>query len=633
MLRLLAVNTFARMAGMFLLSLPHGIMAQGDSIHMLREVEVTATRINFTGIGKHTDQLDSSGLSRLGHHHLASMLAMQTPLYIRSYGNGTLATLGIRGGSAAHTQLVWNGIPIRNPMIGLVDLALIPAWIMDDASVHYGGHGAAFGSGAIGGLISFSNQPLQAGNHAQLHVLAGSWGEKGAQVKLEYGFEHLRFSTRAFHLFADNNFRYDPGHGLPDKFQSNHRVKDQGVLQEIMWVMNEKQKLVARAWYQHADRQIPPTSTQTTSKSAQQDDNFRASLHWHLIGDKVRWQLKTALLDESIDYQDSLILLYTHNRFQTWLAEAETAFRLTPDIDFTGGLYTERVEAKSDNYLSNRIRHQHAAFISLRETRPSWLYRLQVREEYTDGSWSPLLLDFSAEWSGLKKWIWKTSLSRNYRLPTLNDLYWRPGGNSGLQPESGWTVESGLDYKYNMEHIQFSGSLTGYFRKVDQWIMWLPPVKDVRNYWSPINIAEVNSRGMEWRMTSSWNTAQWRVQLHTSADLTWSTFGSALPDLHIEPGDQLFYVPVENVMIRLQAGFHRWSGFYQHHWFGDSPGINEAVQAGNVGAVGLSYDWERKGFGASIYAQSENIWDVPYRLIERRPMPGRSFELGIRLSL
>ena len=98
----------------------HNVLnAQLDTIQWLKEVEVTAERIDLTDIGKHTDQIDSSILLVKHYQNLATALAMETPLYVRSYGAGTLATLGIRGGSASHTQILWNGIPLRNPMVGL----------------------------------------------------------------------------------------------------------------------------------------------------------------------------------------------------------------------------------------------------------------------------------------------------------------------------------------------------------------------------------------------------------------------------------------------------------------------------------------------------------------------------------
>jgi vitamin B12 transporter len=95
----------------------------------------------------------------------------------------------------------------------------------------------------------------------------------------------------------------------------------------------------------------------------------------------------------------------------------------------------------------------------------------------------------------------------------------------------------------------------------------------------------------------------------------------------------LFYVPVENISATFKTAFHNWTFYYQHHWFGSSPGINENVDAANVGSAGFGYSWLKPKFGIDLLLQIDNTWDVPYRMIERRPMPGRGFELGMKISL
>jgi len=603
---------------------------QQDSTTLLDEIEVTAQRINLTDIGKHTDVIDSQAMALGQYNTLSAQLAMHTPLYVRTYGSGTLATLGIRGASAAHTQILWNGIPMRNPMLGLVDLALVPSFFTDEIAVHYGGHGAAFGSGAVGGLISLTNEVLTNNDQLGINLSAGSWGAWLAEMKLQYGFDKVRFSTKLFYQEADNNYRYKLNEGSPERNQVHHHLQNMGLLQEIMWAINDREQLTARLWYQYADREIPPTSTQNTSKSSQQDDNLRVSLQWMRKGEKFTWQCKTAWLEESIDYQDSLILLYTRNHFRTWLAEAATSFRLFPGMSITGGLYTEAVEATSANYDEGTSRHQYAAFTSAGLVHGNWVWRLQMREEVTDDQWSPLLLDLSTEWSGIHNITLKTSLSRNYRTPTLNDLHWKPGGNPLLMPEQGWTLEAGINYSVSGRNTLFSSSLTAYTRTIDQWIMWMPPVKDVSNYWSPINITQVNSKGLEARANMRINANDWQFNCNVGLDFSWSVFGAPLPEFNISEGDQLFYVPVENAIGGITAGFRQWSGYYNHHWFGPSPGINEDVEAANVGSGGLNYTFTGSKIKWTLYLQADNIWNVPYRIIERRPMPGRSFTGGVR---
>ena len=605
---------------------------QTDTTISLPSIEVTAERIDLTNIGKHTDRIDSITVASRHFDNLANLLSLNTALYIRSYGTGTLSTLGIRGGSSSHTQILWNGIPLRNPMIGLVDLALLPSSFIDNAAVHYGGHGAAFGSGAVGGLISLANDRIIDNDKIQVGLSIGSWGKREGNIRLDYGFKKIRFSSRAFTQAAENNYKYRLNKDSDVRQQVHNRIENLGLLQEIAWIPDPDQQIVGRIWYQYADRQIPPTSTQTTSKAAQQDDNIRASLQWNLQKEKTKWQLKTAWLDEQIDYQDTLILLFTTNRFRTWLAEASISKHFSQRLQVTGGFYTEIANADSENYENIADRNQSAVFTSAGYSWNDWYFRLQFREEITDGIWSPLLFDVAAEFKAVRNLTFKASASRNYRTPTLNDLNWRPGGNPTLVPEEGLTVEGGVYYKTKTQNRSILASLTAYTRQIEQWIMWMPPVPGVSNFWSPVNIASVDSRGIEARVKGGWEKQQSKIEFQTGTDLTWSTFETPLREFGIDAGEQLFYIPVENVMAGITLSSKKLQIFYTHHWFGKSKGINDDLPASNIASGGVSLGFEALRMKGLVFLQFDNIWDTPYRVIERRPMPGRTFTGGVKFS-
>ncbi|MCS2983587.1 TonB-dependent receptor [Bacteroides xylanisolvens] len=45
----------------------------------------------------------------------------------------------------------------------------------------------------------------------------------------------------------------------------------------------------------------------------------------------------------------------------------------------------------------------------------------------------------------------KVSISRNYRFPTLNDLYFLPGGNPNLKNEQGFSYDAGVSFEVGKE--------------------------------------------------------------------------------------------------------------------------------------------------------------------------------------
>ena len=73
---------------------------------------------------------------------------------------GGTATPSFRGTGASHTQIAWNGININHPMLGQSDLSLIPAGLIDDIQIFYGGASMALNSGGIGGIINLETKPV-----------------------------------------------------------------------------------------------------------------------------------------------------------------------------------------------------------------------------------------------------------------------------------------------------------------------------------------------------------------------------------------------------------------------------------------------------------------------------------------
>ena len=89
--------------------------------------------------------------------------------------------------------------------------------------------------------------------------------------------------------------------------------------------------------------------------------------------------------------------------------------------------------------------------------------------------------------------IFAPKASKDFRIPTINDRFWSPGGVENLLPESGFSQEIGAKLHKNTTQFTSSFDATLFNRNIDNWILWLPNA----GYWSPRNILLVWSRGME----------------------------------------------------------------------------------------------------------------------------------------
>ena len=94
----------------------------------------------------------------------------------------------------------------------------------------------------------------------------------------------------------------------------------------------------------------------------------------------------------------------------------------------------------------------------------------------------------------------KNRLGRGYRIPTLNDRYWDPGGNPYLQPEESWSAEGGLDWVIRNNDKTAVVNVTYHHQEVNDWIQWTP----VGSIWTSQNVQQVTIDGIEVSADFEW---------------------------------------------------------------------------------------------------------------------------------
>jgi len=109
---------------------------------------------------------------------VAELLSTSPGVSVHALGGpGQAATLSLRGASADQTAVLLDGIPLQGPGGGAVDLATLPATLLDRIVVSRGVLGAQFGAGALGGAAELV--PRAPGNDALrggATITAGSFG-------------------------------------------------------------------------------------------------------------------------------------------------------------------------------------------------------------------------------------------------------------------------------------------------------------------------------------------------------------------------------------------------------------------------------------------------------------------------
>ncbi len=609
----------------------HFVEAQIDTTIQLPSVEIAASRLQRFGVGQRRQTIDSAILSNYASQALPELLSRESGVFIKSYGAGSLATTSIRGGGAGHTALLWNGFSIQSPMLGLLDISMIPVSFMDEMSIRYGGNSAGWGSGAIGGVIALENKAnYQSSLSAMTQTTMGSFGLWDQQFKLQYGENKIVGSSRIFYQQATNDFEYTLGSSLA-KRQSNAAIRQKGFLQEVYWKVTPNHQLAFHAWWQQSDREIPPVTTQNRSLASQFDDVLRTALHWKLIRKGAVFQTRIGVFKEDNDYRDELSGLQTHNRFWTIISEAEGQWQLKKRQVFQMGINQTYTKASSESFEKPPHENRTALFAIYKKGYEYWTAEISGRQEWVDGERTPFMPAFGTEIK-LKDWVdVKAKVSRNFRLPTLNDRYWQPGGNPDIKAETGWSQEMGIHIHTSNKAQGFSYSLTGFNRTIQNWILW-SPTKEGAFYWSADNLAEVWSRGVEQRIKWKFDLFSLQWQISGGYDYIRSTNEKEVELPKIQKGQQLIYVPEHQAFGACQMSWRNWEASYQHRFTGTVGTFGDPLPAYQVGFFKTQYVLSRSPFSGKLFFSIENIWNTNYRVIERRPMPGRHYRLGFNLQ-
>ena len=67
-----------------------------------------------------------------------------------------MQTVAIGGGTAAHTVVLLDGIPLNSPSWGGFDMSILPPVIIGSVDILTHGGGAQYSSAALGGVVNFA---------------------------------------------------------------------------------------------------------------------------------------------------------------------------------------------------------------------------------------------------------------------------------------------------------------------------------------------------------------------------------------------------------------------------------------------------------------------------------------------
>lgn len=605
----------------------------------LKEVRVTSTRLREFAVGASVTSPDSSLMNLHQEESLSSLLSAASGIDIKTYGVGGLTSLSMRGGRTNHTAVLWNGLNIQSPMNGGVNLSVMPVRFFNHVEVQRGGSGTLFGSGAVSGVIHLSGKDLLGmKNGLNVSASTGSFGFGAAAADVKMGNSGFAGRLAVFGQQADNDFSFinTSRIGHPKETQTNAGVEQYGVLQENQWRISDRSMMTTGLWFQdyNKDLQTLMTSRQPDDTN-QKDKNFLVSANFKYYGQRGTFQLKQGLIRNKVLYSNpDYVDPQADNNSRSWISEAEYKYRVGVLHSINAGVNYTNELAWSDGYIGDVTRHRLSAFVS---GRYGWANGrgaavLSVREELTNGNEQPVVFSLGLE-HPLVNWATiKGTVSKNYRIPNLNDLYWKDDGysmgNLDLKAEAGWSGDMGIDFSFSMSETVKTEVTTALFAsRTNDIIVWLP---EDGGKWMPRNKQTGETLGVEagLQLTS-------QAGVNTLAARVFYTYVSSTLTTDDEyNGQQMIYTPKHKVNTVLSFACRPFyvtlSGVYTGERYYDYKNTLEAYTLLN-GMVG--YKLKLLNVGADLSFKVNNITDTAYQVVAWYAMPPRNYRITLSLTI
>ncbi len=619
---------------LFLILIPNLIKAQiNDTIKVLPSAEITAIRLNKYALGQQQIAIDSADLKSFQFQNLGDLLQNLTPLSIKSYGIG-LSTATSRGTGSRHTALIWNGLNIQNGLIGLSDLSALEVGSVDKMYVKTGGSSALFGSGAIGAAIFLENAIENTQNfNGNIGLNKGNFGLFGENIKLKIANKKAAAQIRISHQKSLNNFEFRDISNVekPLKNAENAAFEKLNITNSLFFDLGKNRFLKINNWLSKIDREIPPTMTSRNDSAHQNEQFFRSVIEFStplsIIAQNTILKARTGYFNEQLLY-NSDVVKNSQNNIKTLISELETITNFDEKTALRLGInYTGNKTASNNLGDISHTRDRFAVFASQIFELKKIKFATNIRQEVVDNQLVPFIFSIGFEKLcslKLAAFSLRGSLSRNYNLPALNDLYWQNLGNPNLQAERGFSGELGFDFLNKKDKNEMQLGFTLFASNTNNWIDWSP--KNGGQF-TPSNIYSVFSRGIELVFKNQLKLNNKTVlKTHFNYQLSRATEGADLLN------QQLLYTPIHAGSIGINLIF---KGLYINYYQNASSkrrmvqGFTEPFTIANA-TIGHSFLIKKTQLNTSINLL--NIWNSDYQVIQFYAQPRRQIEAQLSFN-
>lgn len=598
------------------------LYAQEDVIVSLNVVNLQTVKLNKHSKGYKILTLKDSVILN-NSESFSSLLRYNTPIYIKEYGAGGTSSASFRGTSASNTAVIWNGININSINNGQTGFNSLNVSLFDEINIRSGGGSIEFGSGAVGGTIHL-NDELHFGNYIKNQLVSsiGSFATYHNLYKFSLGSADTAIKVGLAYNESENDYKW-LGYNLKNENGAYYNTDFSfGIAQKL----SDFTKISFYSSKYFGNRefsgQLPNPSS---AKEKYKDFSFKNLIDFNYKKNESSHTVKFAYLTEEYQYfADKNSTNFNFGKSKRYLLNYDFNYKISSTSSIESFSEMESTFGKTDQIKEENRKQFSQSFIFNHRIENFAALNAKVRKDFNSQYPMPLVFALGAEINPAKNTFVRLNGSKNYRVPSFNDLYWPALGNKNLIPESSLQGELGLGYKNN--HLKID--VGAFFINTKDKIVWTPGGDPKRpGVWTPINLDEVENKGFELLIAYTKNIAKHAFTFNANYSYTISKDNITK--------QLLPFIPKHLLNGTVGHSYKKISAYYQQLFNGEifttTDNLEDyTVPYFNVGNLGVHYQVVKtKTSQLVLGVKFNNLFNKPYQVLPGRPMPNRNINLNI----
>ncbi len=588
--------------------------SQRDSITQLDEVIISDFRLK-NELNKTLSIKINDSILKNFNESFTDLMNQQSSIYFKENGYGMVSSPSFRGTNASQTAVIWNGININSQTTGQTDFNNVGLGGINNVIVKSGGGSNFYGSGAIGGSIHLEhNFTFNKKETFSLGSSIGSYDNFIQQGNITIANKNYYFNSFIRHQNSENDY----------PFLGTNLINENGQYENLSTGLNAAYKLskkdIIKLHFNYlTNNRNSSRSLFVSNKSRLEDRTNQIMLAWNRTQKKLTYNTRVARLFEKYKYLENRFKkdLFSGSEVANFVANADVDYRINNKMSIKFAADGNLIYAEGDNIAKN-VRRNIAGIISFTQKPTNKLsFTISGRKEFTNTFEVPLIGSFDINYKILKWYTIGTNGSKNYRVPTFNDLYWQGQGNPNLIPETSHQINFNQYFNYKNTNLQ----IAGFYIDTKDMIKWAPSISGV---WKPDNIAHVKNYGIEASLRSNFYFQNQSFSLAFNYVYVES--------INQETDKQLIYVPNNKLSGTFSYNIKKLTVYYENIFTDDvfTNGANtSSLLDYNISNIGANYNFKIQKNSLVISAKINNLFNKKYEVVKTRPMPNRNVLISL----